>query len=37
MRRNEEFAVSSTSKVRFPVLDNIVDMFKRVREVSGND
>ena len=33
---NEEFAVSSTSKVRFPLMDNIVDMFNKVREVSGN-
>ena len=33
---NEEFAVSSTSKERFPLMDNIVDMFNKVRKVSGN-
>ena len=33
---NQEFAVSSTAKERFPLMDNIVDMFKKVREVSGN-
>ena len=33
---NEEFAVSSTATERFPLMDNIVDMFKKVREVSGN-
>ena len=32
----EEFAVGSTATERFPLLDNIVDMFRKVREVSGN-
>lgn len=32
----QEFAVGSTAKERFPLMDNIVDMFKKVREVSGN-
>ena len=26
-----EFAVSSTSDIRFPILDNVEDMFERVR------
>lgn len=33
---NNEFAVSSTAKDRFPLLDNIDDMFAKVREVSGH-
>ena len=32
----EEFAVGSTATERFPLMDNIIDMFKKVREVSGN-
>ena len=34
---NNEFAVSSTATERFPVMDNIKDMFDKVREVSGHD
>lgn len=34
---NNEFAVSSTATERFPVTDNIKDMFDKVREVSGHD
>lgn len=34
---NNEFAVSSTATERFPVMDNIRDMFDKVREVSGHD
>lgn len=34
---NNEFAVSSTWKDRYPITDNIVDMFKKVKEVSGHD
>ena len=30
------FAVSSTWSDRYPIMDNIVDMFNKVREVSGN-
>jgi hypothetical protein len=33
----EEFAVGSTATERFPLMDNIDDMFKKVREVSKND
>ena len=33
---NEEFGVSSTAKERYPLMDNVVDMFNKVREVSGN-
>ena len=33
---NNEFAVSSTATERFPVMDNIKDMFDKVREVSGH-
>lgn len=32
---NEEFGVSSTAKERYPLMDNVVDMFNKVREVSG--
>ncbi len=34
---NNEFAVSSTWAERYPVTDNIVDMFNKVKEVSNND
>lgn len=34
---NNEFAVSSTATERFPIMDNIKDMFDKVREVSGHD
>ena len=34
---NNEFAVSSTATERFPVMDNIKDMFNKVREVSRHD
>lgn len=34
---NNEFAVSSTATERFPVMDNIKDMFDKIREVSGHD
>ena len=34
---NNEFAVNSTATERFPVMDNIKDMFDKVREVSGHD
>ena len=34
---NKEFAVSSTWSDRYPIMDNIVDMFKKVKEVSGHD
>ena len=34
---NNEFAVSSTATERFPVMDNIKDMFDKVRDVSGHD
>ena len=34
---NNEFAVSSTATERFHVMDNIKDMFDKVREVSGHD
>lgn len=33
---NNQFAVSSTATERFPVMDNIKDMFDKVREVSGH-
>ena len=33
---NEQFAVSSTSEERYPLTNNIVDMFNKVKEVSGN-
>ena len=32
-----EFAVSSTWEDRYPITDNIVDMFRKVKEVSGHD
>ena len=32
----ENFAVSSTWTERYPLMDNIVDMFAKVKEVSGN-
>ena len=31
---NNEFAVSSTWNKRYPITDNIVDMFKKVKEVA---
>ena len=34
---NNEFAVSSTATERFPVMDNIKDMFDKVRELSRHD
>lgn len=33
---NKNFGVSSTAKERFPMTDNIIDMFDKVREVSGH-
>ena len=33
---NKEFAVSSTWSDRYPLMNNIVDMFKKVKEVSGH-
>lgn len=33
---NKNFAVSSTAEERYPLMDNIVDMFNKVREVSGH-
>ena len=30
------FAVSSTWSDRYPIMDNIVDMFNKVKEVSGH-
>ena len=33
---NSEFGVSSTAKERYPLMDNVVDMFNKVREVSGH-
>lgn len=33
---NKNFGVSSTAKERFPMKDNIIDMFDKVREVSGH-
>ena len=34
---NNNFAVSSTWEDRYPITDNIVDMFNKVKEVSGHD
>lgn len=34
---NNKFAVSSTETERFAIMDNIKDMFNKVREVSGHD
>ena len=34
---NEEFATGSTSVARFPLIDNIVDMFAKIREVRSSD
>lgn len=34
---NKNFGVSSTAKERFPIADNIIEMFNKVREVSGHD
>ena len=34
---NQEFAVCSTAVKRFPIMDNIEDMFDKVREMSGHD
>lgn len=33
---NKNFGVSSTAKERFPMTDNIIEMFDKVREVSGH-
>lgn len=33
---NNEYAVGSTYTDRFPIVDNIVDMFNKVKEVSGH-
>ena len=33
---NNNFAVGSTYTDRFPITDNIIDMFNKVKEVSGN-
>lgn len=34
---DNEFTVSSTWNKRYPITDNIIDMFKKVKEVSGHD
>jgi hypothetical protein len=34
---NNNFAVRSTWEDRYPIMDNIVDMFNKVKEVSGHD